>query len=189
MTENELVSFIKKCQREHSDSAILLPDKTTTKIALNLLLNSSSSDTKVLLLFDENGRNSGLFDLIESDIFIKNTIDFLKDSNADFFIASNKVKTIRKSMFFNVISDRVDIKDRLKVRAINDYINSDIKSKRLNNEFIITGSNAILFGDFSFSGDSEPYLNFNDKSFNQTLGRFFDIASTFDYVTTSKAKI
>lgn len=189
MTENELISFIKKSQREHSDSGILLPDKATAKKSLNLLLNSSSSDIKMLLLFDENGKNSSLFELIENDTFIKNTIDFLNDSNADFLIVSNKVKTIRKSMFFKVVSDLEDIRDRLKVRAINEYVNNDMKSKGLTNEFVISSTNAVLFGDFSFKDDLEPYLNFNDKSFNQTLCRFFDIASSFNYEISSKAKV
>lgn len=180
MTENELVSFIKKCQRENSDSGILLPDKNTIKIALNLLVNTSNNDIKILLLFDDNGKNSPLFDLIDNDVFINNSISLLKDENINFQIASNKVKSIRKSKFFKSLSENFNINNRCKVRAINDYIISEMKMKKLTNEFVLTNSNTLLFGDFSLGMDFKPYLNFNEKSFSKTLNSFFDMALEFN---------
>ncbi|OBU41975.1 hypothetical protein AYY27_08115 [Photobacterium damselae] len=148
------------------------------RLVLNLLINSSNNDIRIFLTFDENGKNSDLFNLMNNEMFINNIVEYLYDSNSKITIISNKVKTIRNSDFFLKLNNMDLIQDRVFIRSIESKTFANLKKKGLDTEFVISEPSTILFGDFdkiSMSKDNPPFVNFNSESFFNVLLRFFNM--------------
>jgi len=187
MTETELIIYMRKCQRENLDSNIVIPDKKSLISAASLIINTSNSAIKICILFDENGKNSPLFELLNTELFTKNLIDFLSETSTQLFIGSNKTKTIRASNLINEIFKKPDLKSKVKIHTIPSNIYSLLKKNHTTNEYIISYPNAVLFGGFTLSDDSFTFINFNEKSFSETLSGFFDTITRRTTQTTNMA--
>lgn len=187
MTEIKLLDFMKKCQQDDEDAAILIPDNEHFEHALNLLINSCNGSIKALILFNESNNKSHLFEAISKSQIIINLRDFLKEGNTSLHIVTNKQKIIRDSAMFQRISSIPNIeKTRVTINSIKPEKMKEIKADGLDHEFIIgTPSAALLFAP---SDDSENknnsdvsediIVNYGDKPFHDLLSQFISRASS-----------
>lgn len=175
MTDTELIGYIRKCQRENTDSNITIPDSKSLISATSLMINTSNSAIKICIFFDDNGKNSPLFELLNTELFTKNFIDFLSEQSTMLYIGSNKVKTIRSSFLIEKIFSKPELKSKVKISAIPQSIYTELKKDNMLNEFMISHPNTVLFGDFKISKENSTFINFNEKSFSETLNKFFNL--------------
>ncbi|MEZ8202000.1 hypothetical protein AB4622_22630 [Vibrio splendidus] len=166
MSNNELISFIKKCSIDSVDLPIRIESSNVLQAALSLFINRTKKQLKVYLRFlDEE--NNELFEALNTDNIIRNLNEFLNQPGTSLTIITNDAKQVRKSSFFQCISDK-----KPKVYSLNSKIEQGLTKR----SYIISDESSLLVGYFSYKESIEPemsFINFHDENASGSLSAHF----------------
>ena len=166
MSNNELISFIKKCSIDNVDLPIRIENKNILQTALSLFINRTKKQLKIYLRFLD-GEDNELFNALNSDNIIRNLNEFLNQPNTTLTIVTNDTKQVRKSSFFQCISDK-----KPKIHPLNSKIEEGLTKR----SYIISDDISLLVGHFSYEesiDQKQSFINFHDENSAGSLSIHF----------------
>ncbi|MDP5138502.1 hypothetical protein ORJ04_21370 [Rheinheimera baltica] len=172
MTDNEVISYLKLCQRSNKNVNIVLSGDDKVKFALNLLVNSSKHKFKIFCYFKQASDgvfSSSLLSYINDELFIRNAKEFINIENSRIEIISNNKDKVCASPFYQRVGKSNS--ESLSLNLADSGFLSFIKQHDLTSEFIVADDSMVMF-----FADDEIFVNFNSEKFSKTLASFVELS-------------